>query len=126
MKSPNARFITTPAPEGNPLPFVKCCASCVYSEPSGVDPSEVVCEIWHLRFKLENGCTQFFADREEYYRFWRDAQTTALHPSANTEADPLVNATNAPLQIERAQRGDRAFGVPLYPYKNRRLENWEN
>jgi len=127
MKNQNARFITTPAPANNPLPLIKTCANCVYSEPSGFDPSEIVCEVWQLRLKLENGCTAFFADRESYYRFWRDAGETALHPSADTLAEPIANALNVGLQMESVQKGDRAFGIPIgFPYKNRRLEDWEN
>lgn len=127
MKNLNARYITTEVPPGNPLPFVKCCANCVFAEPSNIDPSEIVCEVWRLRLKLENGCTQFMADKEAYYRFWRDSEETALHPSADSEADPLVNAVNFELQTESAREGDRAFGIAVgYAYKNRRLEDWEN
>lgn len=127
MKNPNARFITTPAPADNILPFVKTCASCVFAEPSPTNPaSEIVCEVWSLRLKIEHGCTAFMADREDYYRFWRDAGETSLHPSAEKDVEPIINAVNVELQTESALRGDRAFGVPLYPYRNRRLERWEN
>ncbi|HEX8396396.1 MAG TPA: hypothetical protein VF644_03050 [Pyrinomonadaceae bacterium] len=128
MKNQNARFITTPAPANNLLPFVKTCASCIHSEKSATMLySEVICTLWKMRLQSEHGCTSYLGDAEEYYKLWRDSEETALHPSAETDADPLVNAVNVELQTESAKKGDRAFGIPIgFPYKNRRLEDWEN
>jgi hypothetical protein len=50
-------------------------------------------------------------DKEDFYRFWRDAEDTSPHPSADKDAEPLINAVNFELQTESAQRGDRAFGI---------------